>query len=193
MDVILTLHLCFLHLLFLFCLQVFCILYLLFFSPLSLTPYRHLRSTSFPFFSSQFFPFLQLFFSSSCSRSFSFWFSYLFFHSSSSFCTFSSLPSFQFLSLTHTNEALRPPSCPCCVCSPSTIHHHKDAMRNCAMSMDQIQEYRCPLSPVGEAPLSPAYTASKWRAHALTHRQTDTNTRRLLFLLQIPKFSSCDL
>ncbi|KTF79078.1 hypothetical protein cypCar_00027956 [Cyprinus carpio] len=30
--------------------------------------------------------------------------------------------------------------------SPSTVHH-KDAMRNCAMSMDQIQEYRCPLSP----------------------------------------------
>uniref|UniRef100_A0A3Q2XCM6 SH2 domain containing 3C n=2 Tax=Hippocampus comes TaxID=109280 RepID=A0A3Q2XCM6_HIPCM len=45
--------------------------------------------------------------------------------------------------------------------SPSTIHHHKDAMRNCAMSMDQIQEYRCPLSPVGETPMSPAYCASK--------------------------------
>ena len=29
------------------------------------------------------------------------------------------------------------------------------------MSMDQIQEYRCPLSPVGETPLSPAYSASK--------------------------------
>ncbi|KAM9516767.1 LOW QUALITY PROTEIN: SH2 domain-containing protein 3C [Salvelinus alpinus] len=42
--------------------------------------------------------------------------------------------------------------------SPSTIHNHKDAMRNCAMSMDQIQEYRCPLSPVGETPLSPAYS-----------------------------------
>ncbi|TWW66477.1 SH2 domain-containing protein 3C [Takifugu flavidus] len=50
-------------------------------------------------------------------------------------------------------------------CSPSTIHHHKDAMRNCAMSMDQIQEYRCPLSPVGETPLSPAYSAiSRQRA-----------------------------
>uniref|UniRef100_A0A3P8ZLA2 SH2 domain containing 3Ca n=1 Tax=Esox lucius TaxID=8010 RepID=A0A3P8ZLA2_ESOLU len=42
--------------------------------------------------------------------------------------------------------------------SPSTIHNHKDALRNCAMSMDQIQEYRCPLSPVGETPLSPAYS-----------------------------------
>ncbi|XP_020313919.2 SH2 domain-containing protein 3C isoform X2 [Oncorhynchus kisutch] len=42
--------------------------------------------------------------------------------------------------------------------SPSTIHNHKDAMRNCAVSMDQIQEYRCPLSPVGETPLSPAYS-----------------------------------
>ncbi|XP_034565611.1 SH2 domain-containing protein 3C isoform X5 [Notolabrus celidotus] len=53
------------------------------------------------------------------------------------------------------------------ICSPSTIHHHKDAMRNCAMSMDQIQEYRCPLSPVGETPLSPAYTAiTRQRAHS---------------------------
>ncbi|KAM6902550.1 SH2 domain-containing protein 3C isoform 2-T2 [Xenentodon cancila] len=51
--------------------------------------------------------------------------------------------------------------------SPSTIHHHKDAMRNCAMSMDQIQEYRCPLSPVGETPLSPAYSAiTRLRAHS---------------------------
>ncbi|XP_068561938.1 SH2 domain-containing protein 3C isoform X1 [Cebidichthys violaceus] len=51
--------------------------------------------------------------------------------------------------------------------SPSTIHHHKDAMRNCAMSMDQIQEYRCTLSPVGETPLSPAYSAiTRQRAHS---------------------------
>ncbi|XP_076020150.1 SH2 domain-containing protein 3C isoform X2 [Genypterus blacodes] len=51
--------------------------------------------------------------------------------------------------------------------SPSTIHHHKDAMRNCAMSMDQIQEYRCPLSPVGETPLGPAYSAiPRQRAHS---------------------------
>uniref|UniRef100_A0A3Q3XGV6 Uncharacterized protein n=1 Tax=Mola mola TaxID=94237 RepID=A0A3Q3XGV6_MOLML len=51
--------------------------------------------------------------------------------------------------------------------SPSTIHHHKDAMRNCALSMDQIQEYRCPLSPVGENPLSPAYSAiTRQRAHS---------------------------
>ncbi|XP_030006383.1 SH2 domain-containing protein 3C isoform X2 [Sphaeramia orbicularis] len=51
--------------------------------------------------------------------------------------------------------------------SPSTIHHHKDAMRNCAMSMDQIQEYRCPLSPVGETPLSPAYSAiTRQRSHS---------------------------
>uniref|UniRef100_A0A3Q2YXK1 SH2 domain containing 3C n=1 Tax=Hippocampus comes TaxID=109280 RepID=A0A3Q2YXK1_HIPCM len=49
---------------------------------------------------------------------------------------------------------------------PSTIHHHKDAMRNCAMSMDQIQEYRCPLSPVGETPMSPAYCATRQRAHS---------------------------
>lgn len=48
--------------------------------------------------------------------------------------------------------------------SPSTIHH-KDAMRNCALSMDQIQEMRCPLSPVGEAPLSPAYTSISRHRH----------------------------
>ncbi|XP_037122465.1 SH2 domain-containing protein 3C isoform X2 [Syngnathus acus] len=53
-----------------------------------------------------------------------------------------------------------------CSC-PSTIHHHKDAMRNCAMSMDQIQEYRCPLSPVRETPMSPAYCAiTRQRAHS---------------------------
>ncbi|RVE65684.1 hypothetical protein OJAV_G00118980 [Oryzias javanicus] len=51
--------------------------------------------------------------------------------------------------------------------SPSTVHHHKDAMRNCAMSMDQIQEFRCPLSPVGEIPLSPAHSAiARQRAHS---------------------------
>ncbi|CDQ92787.1 unnamed protein product, partial [Oncorhynchus mykiss] len=46
--------------------------------------------------------------------------------------------------------------------SSSTIH--KDAMRNCALSMDLIQEYRCP--PLGETPLSPAYSHSEsflWR------------------------------
>ncbi|KAG9263271.1 SH2 domain-containing protein 3C-like isoform X2 [Astyanax mexicanus] len=48
--------------------------------------------------------------------------------------------------------------------SPSTVHH-KDAMRNCALSMDQIQEFRCPLSPVGETPLSPAYSAISRHRH----------------------------
>ncbi|XP_052314393.1 SH2 domain-containing protein 3C-like isoform X2 [Oncorhynchus keta] len=38
--------------------------------------------------------------------------------------------------------------------SSSTIH--KDAMTNCALSMDLIQEYRRP--PLGETPLSPAYS-----------------------------------
>ncbi|XP_041095112.1 SH2 domain-containing protein 3C-like isoform X1 [Polyodon spathula] len=41
--------------------------------------------------------------------------------------------------------------------SPS-VPHHKEAIRNCAVSMDQIQDYRCPMSPVSEAPLSPAYS-----------------------------------
>ncbi|XP_026152625.1 SH2 domain-containing protein 3C isoform X2 [Mastacembelus armatus] len=50
--------------------------------------------------------------------------------------------------------------------SPSTIHHHKDAMRNCAMSMDQIQEYRCPLSPVGETPTPPYSGISRQRTHS---------------------------
>ncbi|XP_055717975.1 SH2 domain-containing protein 3C-like isoform X1 [Salvelinus fontinalis] len=40
--------------------------------------------------------------------------------------------------------------------SSSTIHNHKDAMRNCALSMDLIQEHRRP--PLGETPLSPAYS-----------------------------------
>ncbi|XP_041090241.1 SH2 domain-containing protein 3C-like isoform X2 [Polyodon spathula] len=41
--------------------------------------------------------------------------------------------------------------------SPS-VPHHKEAIRNCALSMDQIQDYRCPMSPVSEASLSPAYS-----------------------------------
>ncbi|KAL1266918.1 hypothetical protein QQF64_002593, partial [Cirrhinus molitorella] len=53
--------------------------------------------------------------------------------------------------------------------SPSTVHH-KDAMRNCAMSMDQIQEYRCPLSPVGETPLSPAYSSISRHRHGSSGR-----------------------
>ncbi|KAK6322787.1 hypothetical protein J4Q44_G00075790 [Coregonus suidteri] len=40
--------------------------------------------------------------------------------------------------------------------SSSTIHNHKDTIRNCTLSMDLIQEYRRP--PVGETPLSPAYS-----------------------------------
>lgn len=36
-------------------------------------------------------------------------------------------------------------------------------MRNCALSMDQIQEYRRPLSPVGETPSS-AYNAGEFRS-----------------------------
>uniref|UniRef100_W5M4I0 SH2 domain containing 3Cb n=1 Tax=Lepisosteus oculatus TaxID=7918 RepID=W5M4I0_LEPOC len=42
--------------------------------------------------------------------------------------------------------------------SPSTLHH-KEAIRNCALSMDQIQEFSCPMSPVSETPLSPAYSS----------------------------------
>ncbi|MBN3299553.1 SH2D3 protein, partial [Amia calva] len=42
--------------------------------------------------------------------------------------------------------------------STSTVHH-KDVIRNCALSMDQIQEFRCPMSPVNEGPLSPAYSS----------------------------------
>ncbi|KAM3873811.1 SH2 domain-containing protein 3C [Diretmus argenteus] len=68
-------------------------------------------------------------------------------------------------------------------CSPSTIHH-KDAMRNCAMSMDQIQEYRCPLSPVGEIPLSPAYTA-------ITRHRTQSGGRVLAVVPPSPVIRRC--
>lgn len=50
-------------------------------------------------------------------------------------------------------------------------------MRNCAMSMDQIQEYRCPLSPVGEIPMSPAYSASKE-----THRRHRNEQKRTVLI-----------
>ncbi|XP_043914633.1 SH2 domain-containing protein 3C [Protopterus annectens] len=35
---------------------------------------------------------------------------------------------------------------------------HTDVIRNCALSMDQIQDYRAPMSPISETPLSPAYS-----------------------------------
>lgn len=57
-------------------------------------------------------------------------------------------------------------------------------MRNCAMSMDQIQEYRCPLSPVGETPLSPAYSASKCRhTHTVRHINKYKSLTDYLFFL----------
>ncbi|XP_039618708.1 SH2 domain-containing protein 3C isoform X2 [Polypterus senegalus] len=41
--------------------------------------------------------------------------------------------------------------------SPSNPHH-KEAIRNCALSMDQIQDFHCSMSPVSEGPPSPAYS-----------------------------------
>lgn len=55
------------------------------------------------------------------------------------------------------------------------------------MSMDQIQEYRCPLSPVGETPLSPAYSASK-RWGGMKVRNHLTREKALI----VPLFQSAD-
>ncbi|KAJ3604974.1 hypothetical protein NHX12_027025 [Muraenolepis orangiensis] len=52
-------------------------------------------------------------------------------------------------------------------CSPSTVHHHREAMRNCALSLDQIQEYHSPSRLAGETPRSPAYAAvTRHRTHS---------------------------
>uniref|UniRef100_A0A8C5PFI9 SH2 domain containing 3C n=1 Tax=Leptobrachium leishanense TaxID=445787 RepID=A0A8C5PFI9_9ANUR len=45
--------------------------------------------------------------------------------------------------------------CPNSTSSP----HHRDVIRNCAVSVDQIQDLHAPMSPISETPGSPAYSS----------------------------------
>lgn len=53
-------------------------------------------------------------------------------------------------------------------CSTSvSLPHHRDIIRNCAVSVDQIQDLHSPMSPISENPTSPAYsTVTRLKPHA---------------------------
>uniref|UniRef100_A0A8C0G1I4 SH2 domain containing 3C n=1 Tax=Chelonoidis abingdonii TaxID=106734 RepID=A0A8C0G1I4_CHEAB len=52
------------------------------------------------------------------------------------------------------DKITRGEGCPTSVSLP----HHRDVIRNCAVSVDQIQDLHSPMSPISESPLSPAYS-----------------------------------
>ncbi|NWX92818.1 SH2D3 protein, partial [Nothoprocta ornata] len=52
------------------------------------------------------------------------------------------------------DKITRAEGCPSSVSLP----HHRDTIRNCAVSVDQIQDLHSPMSPISEHPASPAYS-----------------------------------
>ncbi|XP_010017895.1 PREDICTED: SH2 domain-containing protein 3C, partial [Nestor notabilis] len=52
------------------------------------------------------------------------------------------------------DKITRAEGCPTSVSLP----HHRDIIRNCAVSVDQIQDLHSPMSPISENPASPAYS-----------------------------------
>lgn len=51
-----------------------------------------------------------------------------------------------------------------------SLPHHRDIIRNCAVSVDQIQDLHSPMSPISENPTSPAYSTG--RHHPAGHSGT---------------------
>ncbi|KAK2535125.1 Sh2d3c isoform A [Columba livia] len=61
------------------------------------------------------------------------------------------------------DKITRAEGCPTSVSLP----HHRDIIRNCAVSVDQIQDLHSPMSPISENPVSPAYsTVTRLKPHA---------------------------
>ncbi|OPJ67851.1 SH2 domain-containing protein 3C isoform C [Patagioenas fasciata monilis] len=61
------------------------------------------------------------------------------------------------------DKITRAEGCPTSVSLP----HHRDIIRNCAVSVDQIQDLHSPMSPISENPASPAYsTVTRLKPHA---------------------------
>uniref|UniRef100_A0A670YHW0 SH2 domain containing 3C n=1 Tax=Pseudonaja textilis TaxID=8673 RepID=A0A670YHW0_PSETE len=52
------------------------------------------------------------------------------------------------------DKITRSDGCPTSVSLP----HHRDIIRNCAVSVDQIQDLHSPMSPISETPATPAYS-----------------------------------
>lgn len=42
-----------------------------------------------------------------------------------------------------------------------SLPHHRDIIRNCAVSVDQIQDLHSPMSPIAETPATPAYSTGR--------------------------------
>ncbi|XP_035197625.1 SH2 domain-containing protein 3C isoform X1 [Oxyura jamaicensis] len=60
------------------------------------------------------------------------------------------------------DKITRAEGCPTSVSLP----HHRDIIRNCAVSVDQIQDLHAPMSPISENPTSPAYsTVTRLKPH----------------------------
>ncbi|XP_021269281.1 SH2 domain-containing protein 3C isoform X1 [Numida meleagris] len=60
------------------------------------------------------------------------------------------------------DKITRAEGCPTSVSLP----HHRDIIRNCAVSVDQIQDLHSPMSPISENPSSPAYsTVTRLKPH----------------------------
>uniref|UniRef100_A0A8D2LSA3 SH2 domain containing 3C n=1 Tax=Varanus komodoensis TaxID=61221 RepID=A0A8D2LSA3_VARKO len=55
------------------------------------------------------------------------------------------------------DKITRGDGCPTSVSLP----HHRDIIRNCAVSVDQIQDLHSPMSPISETPTTPAYSTGK--------------------------------
>ncbi|XP_025026438.1 SH2 domain-containing protein 3C isoform X1 [Python bivittatus] len=53
------------------------------------------------------------------------------------------------------DKITRSDGCPTSVSLP----HHRDIIRNCAVSVDQIQDLHSPMSPISETPTTPAYSS----------------------------------
>lgn len=54
-------------------------------------------------------------------------------------------------------------TCVLCPLPSVSLPHHRDIIRNCAVSVDQIQDLHSPMSPISENPASPAYSTGRHR------------------------------
>lgn len=52
-------------------------------------------------------------------------------------------------------------TCALCPLPSVSLPHHRDIIRNCAVSVDQIQDLHSPMSPISENPASPAYSTGR--------------------------------
>ncbi|XP_037347753.1 SH2 domain-containing protein 3C isoform X2 [Talpa occidentalis] len=59
------------------------------------------------------------------------------------------------------DKVTRSDGCP----TSASLPHHREPIRNCALSMDQIPDLHSPMSPISESPSSPAYSTVT-RVHA---------------------------